>query len=551
MSRAYSDAASRARRREYFPVWPPSFSPHRQARLVAAARFEAHDFHMTRSRLPRRMARMQRWMGAVALAAVAFGVAAARAQAGSADSVTLLPPNTSHPASGVRPLVVMAAAPAPYTNVDAPPPANTAAPNPPAGQPDAAGAPAKVPSGAPEVTTQDNDPRALTAFKARLDPYGNWVEDEKYGTVWVPSRKVVGESFAPYVSSGRWALDTGNNWVWVSDFTFGDIVFHYGRWVWTAYGWSWIPGYQYAPAWVTWRTPTANYHYVGWAPAPPSYLWFGGYARPWGYPWSYYWVFCPSAFLFAPYPYGYIVTHPIYIRSIARYTRVYTPASPRLAANPSLESARVPRQVWPSERIAAGPGIAQREPVNAAIRPGASADRANGAARLLPGGREAIPPGRLDERASSVPFTPPARAVPGRVDAPREALPPGRLVPPSRFDAPPRPFLPGNAFRDATAFPAGRSFDAARPYAPSRFDAPIAPPRVGAPSRSPSYPGHVYNPAPGPQFAPHRFDSPARGFSPSFDSSPSFSPRSYSPPAMRQAPAPHMSPPHMRSPRGN
>lgn len=483
-----------------------------------------------------RTAKIKRWAGAVGLALVLPLSGLAHAQEDAVDPVTVLPRNDSRPAGAVRPVVVADVAPAPYTNVDAPPAASAA----PVSAAPASGAPsaAAPKSGAPKVTAEDNDPRALTAFKARLDPYGSWVEDEKYGTVWVPSRAIVGESFAPYVSSGRWALDTGNNWVWVSDFSFGDIVFHYGRWVWTAYGWAWIPGYQYAPAWVTWRTPTSNYHYVGWAPSPPSYIWMGGYARPWSYPWSYYWVFCPSAFLFAPYPYGYIVTHPLYIRSIARYTRVYTPASPRLAESPTLESARVPRQVWPSERVASGPGITERTPVEGALRPGVSPDRVNGPARLVhqpaPG---AIPPGRLDERA---PFSPGPRPLPGRVDAPREALPPGRLVPPSRFDAPARGFVPGPMVREP-AFP-GRTFDAARPIAPSRFD---------APARTYTSPGHVYTPAPGPSFAPHRFDSPARGFSPRFDSSPSFSPRSYSPPPLREAPAPRMSPPQLRSPGGD
>src|SRR6266496_1683468 len=33
------------------------------------------------------------------------------------------------------------------------------------------------------------------------------------------------------------------------------------------YGWVWIPGTVWAPAWVTW---TYNDNYVGWAPLPPS-----------------------------------------------------------------------------------------------------------------------------------------------------------------------------------------------------------------------------------------------------------------------------------------
>jgi len=69
-------------------------------------------------------------------------------------------------------------------------------------------------------------------------------------------------------------LDTENNWVWMSDYPFGGIVFHYGRWVWIeSVGWAWVPGRRYAPAWVVWRVPSDSYDYVGWAPAPPDYGW--------------------------------------------------------------------------------------------------------------------------------------------------------------------------------------------------------------------------------------------------------------------------------------
>jgi len=104
-----------------------------------------------------------------------------------------------------------------------------------------------------------------------LDPYGNWVEDEKYGTVWVPNRDAVGEDFAPYVSAGHWALTEDGDWSWQSDYPFGGVVFHYGRWVWVpGTGWAWVAGRRYANAWVSWRVPTDNYAYVGWAPMPPG-----------------------------------------------------------------------------------------------------------------------------------------------------------------------------------------------------------------------------------------------------------------------------------------
>jgi hypothetical protein len=37
-----------------------------------------------------------------------------------------------------------------------------------------------------------------------------------------------------------------------------------------AYGWAWMPGTDWAPAWVAWRTDA---DYVGWAPLPPAAGW--------------------------------------------------------------------------------------------------------------------------------------------------------------------------------------------------------------------------------------------------------------------------------------
>src|SRR5260221_14505096 len=47
----------------------------------------------------------------------------------------------------------------------------------------------------------DTDPSALTVFQSDLSPYGMWVVDDNYGTVWVPNGTVVGADFAPYQSA--------------------------------------------------------------------------------------------------------------------------------------------------------------------------------------------------------------------------------------------------------------------------------------------------------------------------------------------------------------
>jgi hypothetical protein len=53
---------------------------------------------------------------------------------------------------------------------------------------------------------EDTDPAALSDFRQPLEPYGTWVEDPKYGIVWVPSVVVVGKDFAPYRTAGHWAV---------------------------------------------------------------------------------------------------------------------------------------------------------------------------------------------------------------------------------------------------------------------------------------------------------------------------------------------------------
>ena len=49
----------------------------------------------------------------------------------------------------------------------------------------------------------------------------------------------------------------------------GGDPYHYGTWVsLSGYGWAWVPGTVWAPAWVTW---SYSDRYVGWAPLPPSF----------------------------------------------------------------------------------------------------------------------------------------------------------------------------------------------------------------------------------------------------------------------------------------
>ena len=100
-------------------------------------------------------------------------------------------------------------------------------------------------------------------FHSELQSYGNWHKLKGGINVWRPSS--VSYDWQPY-KYGRW-FSTDNGWYWDSDEDFGYITFHYGRWYYDDYyGWVWVPGNIWAPAWVDWRYDN---DYIGWAPLPP------------------------------------------------------------------------------------------------------------------------------------------------------------------------------------------------------------------------------------------------------------------------------------------
>lgn len=94
---------------------------------------------------------------------------------------------------------------------------------------------------------------------------GNWYEVADYGYVWQPD-VATNPDWRPY-TDGYWAY-TDVGWTWVSYEDFGWATYHYGRWIRLEdYGWCWVPGYEWGPAWVSWRT---GGDYLGWAPLPPA-----------------------------------------------------------------------------------------------------------------------------------------------------------------------------------------------------------------------------------------------------------------------------------------
>jgi len=133
-----------------------------------------------------------------------------------------------------------------------PPDEDVQAPPPPSAQP---------PAQAPDQMT----------FEQQLSPYGRWVDTPEYGRVWVPG---VGPDWQPY-ADGQW-VSTRWGWSFAAPVPWGWAVYHYGRWGWRGgFGWFWVPGYVWGPAWVSWRWVNG---YACWAPlGPRGYV----YARGW------------------------------------------------------------------------------------------------------------------------------------------------------------------------------------------------------------------------------------------------------------------------------
>ncbi len=375
----------------------------------------------------------------------------------------------------------------------------------------------------------DTDPSALTDFRPTLDPYGAWVKDPTYGLVWVPSTRYVGSGFAPYVTSGHWGLTASGDWIWVSDYPFGWVVFHYGRWVWiSGTGWAWIPGRRYANAWVVWRVPDDGYDYIGWAPMPPAWGWYDGFAVSlwFGPPVPY--VFCESDYVFYPHVYRHIVHDRRDIDRIAHHSSRYH----GYGHGPSPHRAHVPAHAVPSHHTAANPRAV------AASRP--SPYRMGGSGHSRPAARprsaSASVPHRLDHSRtlSSRPGQSSARRLSGPSYSAQGATVPSRSL---------------QSQRPAPVRVPSRSTGSASPSRSVPSPSYRVPSYRSSPSRSYSYGrSYSYRPSPSRSYSPH-YSSSSSSSSRRYTTSPSHP--SYSAPR-RSAPSFHSSPPmHFHSaPRG-
>jgi Family of unknown function (DUF6600) len=100
-------------------------------------------------------------------------------------------------------------------------------------------------------------------FYSSLGSYGDWIQCDGGVYAWRPVGVAAG--WRPYFN-GQWCW-TDDGWFWASNEPWAWATYHYGRWYYDDYyGWVWVPGYEWAPAWVEWRY---GGDYVGWAPLSP------------------------------------------------------------------------------------------------------------------------------------------------------------------------------------------------------------------------------------------------------------------------------------------
>lgn len=204
---------------------------------------------------------------------------------------------------------------------------------------------ASQPSAAPPVATNEeqvaaaptyvNPPQPTTVVETQpvyvsnnyfydsLAPYGSWVEIDGYGRCWRPTIAIRTSSWRPYCDGGRWVY-TDSGWYWMSDYSWGSVAFHYGRWFsHPRFGWCWWPDTVWAPSWVSWRYDNSN---CGWAPLPPNSIYTPGigltyFGRSVGVNFDFHlgvgaFTFVPWGRICDPHPYRYCLPQP---RSVAIY----------------------------------------------------------------------------------------------------------------------------------------------------------------------------------------------------------------------------------------
>jgi hypothetical protein len=183
----------------------------------------------------------------------------------------------------------------------------------------------------PQSVKAQNDEITFQDFYDQLEPYGTWIDDPDYGSVWVPD---VDQDFRPYATNGHWVMTEYGN-TWASDYDWGWAPFHYGRWRFDDYyGWEWIPDYEWGPAWVDWRSDN---EYYGWAPLGPQANLDAAYSN-YDIPYDY-WTFAPQIYINSPVIYNYYVPRPRIASFFGRtvvLNNFYTRNNRRYVAGPRI-----------------------------------------------------------------------------------------------------------------------------------------------------------------------------------------------------------------------
>ena len=339
-------------------------------------------------------------------------------------------------------------------------------------------------------------------FQQQLAPYGQWEDDNSYGEVFYPN---VAASWRPYVY-GRWAW-TEYGWMWVSDEPFGWAVYHYGRWWFNPYQhrWGWVPGYEWAPAWVVWRFGSTA---VGWAP-----LYVGYDAWSDDYPVYYdHWVYVPCEHFYGGPVYSYVYS-PSAVRtvyystsSVHGYvgTTSYGPPTTYVQSH-SAVPVQTTQVVHSAQPPAAGQSFAGNEihlyqtpstHIYNPTRTSPSAERGMGAARtpvvapsnvhLAPGVQHATQQPRPTYTGQAT--SSPTRTFPSNMPEPSRQANPAYGERPER----PQPFQGQNQKR-ATSYNPPQP--ASQPGQPNRRQQLQPPKQQAAPHRQapPSTPQHTFN----------------------------------------------------------
>ena len=122
--------------------------------------------------------------------------------------------------------------------------------------------------------------RAVIYFAQKYSNlYGEWVWHDFCGYVWRPS-------YNDYYPWGDWQPYFFGSWreindqlFWIPEEKWGWVPYHLGVWLWSKkYGWLWMPGSAFAPAWAAWDFAMGYYSWRPWSlwDWNSSYYGYGG-----------------------------------------------------------------------------------------------------------------------------------------------------------------------------------------------------------------------------------------------------------------------------------